>query len=477
MSARSWLAPTLASSPDRMSPKTILVAAFVILGIALSAPYFPERFSDARAFYCAGQAVRQHADPYREHPLNDCERRVTAPGLSPLRDGATVPAPFPGFVLALFALIALLPFGSALALWIAASCVAIWLAVVLVARVTNTHIVAGAILLGFPAVTVALPLGQVTPFVLLALAAAAALLKAERPAWAGLAAIGTMLDPHVGCAVLLGIGVAVPAARRTVIGGVLGLVALSLAVSGVGNESEYLREVLPAHALANMSDGTQFSTTNLAYVAGASSRAALALGTIWYIVALGLGTIVAVRGRARLGAPAAVLIPPAFAVFGGMHTHLAQLALAIPAFLLVYARTRDRQRLVFAAIMFVAAMPWLQIGAFPLLSPAAAVLAFVFARKVHGERHALRCGAATFVLLIAIFIAIVRSHVARAGITVHVDGNPLADVSWQIAVLARNAPPEPWYLFAKAPTMIAFVLFLIVLVRVALQRTPRVREC
>jgi hypothetical protein len=122
-------------------PRVLLgagIALLVILGLALSAPYFPERFSDFRAFYCAGSAVRAHADPYREHPLDECERRVRAPALSTLRSGVAVPAPFPGYVLALFALFATLPFAAALALWMAVMAAAVATAVVLLARVTAT---------------------------------------------------------------------------------------------------------------------------------------------------------------------------------------------------------------------------------------------------------------------------------------------------------------------------------------------------
>lgn len=454
------------------------VALLVALGIALSAPYFPERFSDFRAFYCAGRAVVAHADPYREHPLADCERAVRAPALSVLRGGVALPAPFPGCVLAAFAAFAVLPFGAALALWLAASCAALVVAVALIARVTRAPPAAAAIVIAFPALTVALPLGQVTPFVLLALAAAAYFVCVDRPHAAALASLGAVLDPHAGIALLLGVFVAAPRARLTLLGGVAGLVALGLAVSGPSHEWEYVRAVLPAHALANLTDSSQFSTSAFAYAAGMPAGAALWLGSAWYTAALAAGVVAGRRLRARLGAVAPVVCVPAFAVFGGTHTHLAQLALAVPAFLMLVSAARsaaERERLT--AITFVAAIPWLLLAPFPLLFPAAAVLAVAFARELGVRRLAPALAAGTFAALAAIFIAILRSHVAHAPVDAGVDGNPLAETAWQLFVTARNVPTESWYLFAKGPTVIAFgALFAVMLGTSRVNGAP-VRQC
>ncbi len=451
------------------------VALLVALGIALSAPYYPERFSDFRAFYCAGRAVLEGADPYRAHPLTECERSVRAPALSRLRDGVAVPAPFPGYVLALFALMALLPFGWALGLWTAAACGATGVATWLLARLTATPPAAAAIVIAFPAATVALPLGQLTPFVLLAIVGAACLLQAGRRRAASLAALGALLDPHVGVALALGLFAAVPRTRLTLVMGVAALVALGLTVSGPQHEWEYVSAVLPAHALANVADSWQFSATNFAYVAGLPARAAFAVGSIWYAAALTVGIGIAVRLRSRLGIAAAALIPPAFAVFGGTHTHLAQLALAVPAFLLAVSNARGKQRDVLAIVTFVAATPWLLIGPFPLLFPAAAVLGVAYARSMNCARGAPALGAASLATLALIFIGIVHANAPRAGFDARISGNPLAEAAWQIAVLARNSPPDSWCIFAKGPTVIAFLALFAALIGAA--RRGAAREC
>jgi len=58
-----------------------------------------------KAFYCAGVAVKERADPYRVEPLRACERRL-AP--SNLPDGYVEPAPLPGYAMAPFGALAML---------------------------------------------------------------------------------------------------------------------------------------------------------------------------------------------------------------------------------------------------------------------------------------------------------------------------------------------------------------------------------
>jgi hypothetical protein len=451
---------------DRAVP-AFAVALLLGVGLALSAPYFPERFSDFRAFYCAGRAVLAHADPYREHPLAECERGVRAPFLSPLRGDVTVPAPFPGYALALFALLGTLPFAFAAALWaLAAVGATIW-ATFALARLSATPLIATAIAIAFPAFTVALPLGQITPVVLAAIVGTAVLLSAGRPRSAAFVALGALLEPHVGIALVLGLAVGVPRARLPLAIGVAALAALGWAVSGPANEWEYVHAVLPAHALANLADATQFSTAHFAYAIGLSAPIALALGGVWYGAALALGTFVAVRARAQLGSAALALVPPAFAVFGGTHTHLAQLALAVPAFLLLCAATRAGRRNAAVLATGVAALPWLGIAPFPLLFPGAAVLAVAFARSMGARRASVPFGIGSLCALGLMFVAIVHWHSERGAIGARVAGNPLVDVAWQTFVLARNTPPESWSLFAKGPTVIAFCALLAVLVNAA----------
>jgi hypothetical protein len=452
-----------------------LVAAIVALSFGVSASR--ERFFDFRVFYCAGQAERLGADPYREHPLYECEQNVGAPERSPVQSGVTAPAPFPGFVLALFAALARLPFSVALFVWEGAAVAAVGCAVMLVARTTRTTILANAIALGFPAAVVGLPLGQVTPFILLALAGCGVLLASGKPRWAALAALGAMLDPHVGLALVLGLFIGVRAARSVLVAGTFGLAALGLAVSGPLREWEYLRSVIPAHALAGVADAGQFSVTHFAFIAGARPALAVTLGSLWYAGALVVGITLALCLRARLGSAVMAYVPPAFAVFGGTHTHAQQIALAIPAFMLLYAFTSGRRRAAWVVVTFFAAIPWLSIAPSPWIYLGPPVLAVIFARELECGRHALRVGAAAGVTLGIILLAFSRSHLPRALVMHTVAGNPLADDSWQAFMQALFVPPESWYLVAKAPTVIAFLILFAVLAGAALRKPLSALEC
>jgi hypothetical protein len=454
----------------RLLLKVALLALVVALATAAFASSAPGRFSDFRAFYCAGQAQLSGADPYREHPLHECEQTVSAPGVPLMPYRATFPAPFPGFVLSLFAALALLPFAWALYIWEGAACLATGLGIVLVARTTRTSLTANAIVLGFPAAVVALQLGQVTPFVLLAVAGAASLLQSGRPRLAALAALGALLDPHVGLALGLGIAVCVPRARAVSIAGTVGLTGLGSLLSGPMREWEYLRSVIPAHAFANLTDSMQFSATNFAFEAGVRPTVALTLGGLWYVGALVAGVLVALRLRTGLGLGAVAYIPAAFVVFGGTHTHLQQLAIAVPAFMLLSSAAAGRRRDFFSVVTFVAAMPWLLMAPVPSLFVIPPVLAIVYTREMNTGRQGIRLAVGSLIALVAMMLTVLRSHTARKALNVHISGNPLAEVSWQAFTIARNVPADAWYLVARIPTVIAFVLLFAAFVRAAARK-------
>lgn len=460
----------LDSATSAMTAMTVIfLTVITALSVAFSAPRLSGQFLDLRAFYCAGQAERSGADPYREHPLNECEQKVNVPGFPPKADRATVPVPFPGFVLALFAALALLPFPLALYVWEAAACAAVGFAIVLAARTTRTSVTANAIVIGFPAVILALQLGQVTPFVLLAVVGAASFLQSGRPRLAAVTSLGALLDPHVGLALVLGLFIGVPRARLTLIAGTAALVTLGVFASGPAREWEFLHAVLPAHAFANVTDAAQFSTTYFAYATGVPPARAVQLGSLWYLGALVAGVFAGLRLRSKLGIVTLAYVPAAIAVFGGTHTHLQQLAIAIPAFMLLSSAATGRQRDLWSVVTFVAAIPWLFIAPFSWLYAAPPALALVFAREMRIGRQGIRLAAGSLVALVVMMIAILRTHVQHKPLEVTIPGNPLAEVSWQMFTVARNVPTEAWSFVAKAPTVIAFLLLFGAFARIALR--------
>jgi hypothetical protein len=451
----------------------LLVTIFVALSLAGFLSAFPQRYSDFRAFYCSGRVVLAGADPYREEPLHACEHSLASRFLSPLPAEVTIPAPYPGYVLALFSTVARLPFDSAVIAWTIASCLALAAAGVMIARSTATPLPAVAAVMGFPAAIVALPLGQPTIFVLCAIAACAVLLRARRPRLAALAAVATALDPHVGLAVCAGLFVAVAEARVVLVAAGIGVLAASAIASGPAREWEYLHDVLPLHALVNVPEYSQFSIANLAFTAGIAPKLAVLLGNAWYALSVVAGVIAGVRLRARLGIAAVAFVPVAFAVFGGAHTHLQQLALAIPAFLLVTSAATGMRRRILIIATFAAAMPWLVAAPFPALYLATAVLGIAFAQSVEPARSGLALGAGSFVVLLVLFVAVAHANAPAIPVATPSSGNPLAEIAWGSFVHATSLPAQPWYLAAKLPTLAGFIAMLAAVLDAARTAPPR----
>jgi hypothetical protein len=451
----------------------LLVTLFVGLSLAGFLSAFPQRFSDFRAFYCSGRVVLAGQDPYREEPLHACEHSLPSRFLSKLPADVTIPAPYPGYVLALFSTVARLPFDAAVIAWTLASCLALAAAVVMTARSTATPLPAAAIVLGFPAAIVPLPLGQPTIFVLCAVAACAVLLGGNRPRLAALAAVATALDPHVGLAVCAGVFVAVAEARVVLVAAGVAVLAASAITYGPAREWEYLHDVLPLHALVNVPEYSQFSIANLAFTAGLAPHLAVLLGNAWYALSVLIGVIASLRLRARLGIAAVAFVPVAFAVFGGAHTHLQQLALAIPAFLLVTSAATGYRRSILVGATFAAAMPWLVAAPFPYLYLATAVLGVAFAQCIGRAKFGLVLGAASFLVLLVLFVAVANSHAPGIPVAAVQSGNPLAEVAWGSFVQATSLPAQGWYLAAKIPTLLGFAAMLGAVLHAACKASAR----
>lgn len=109
-----------------------------MLAVAFSIPLAVPvqlRALDFAAFYCAGEVLAQHEDPYRVMPLGACEREVSHNG--PIAAGAVIPAPLPPYVLGAFALLSRLPFALAQHIFDLLSIAALALSIVLIGRTTG----------------------------------------------------------------------------------------------------------------------------------------------------------------------------------------------------------------------------------------------------------------------------------------------------------------------------------------------------
>ena len=89
---------------------------------------------DFKAFYCAGSVVAHHQDPYVAQPLGTCEATRNLPWMKSHMPTGALPAPLPGYEIALFIPFALLPLPIASAVWFLVSAAALIVGIVLLAR-------------------------------------------------------------------------------------------------------------------------------------------------------------------------------------------------------------------------------------------------------------------------------------------------------------------------------------------------------
>ncbi len=318
---------------------------------------------DLRAFYCAGEAMRQHANPYRVEPNRSCQRRVLAAAGLRLDERFVLPAPLPPYALVAFAGLSRLTFGSATELWLLINLAALTVSIVYASRLSGvTPILAGASLV-VSAGYVSIVLGQVIPIVLAAALLAA--LCARRGNGIGAAAAATVmaLEPHLALPVWLGLAL-LPNARKPLAAAAALLTVVTLAC-GTSLNLEYVLSVLPQHARSELLNlRGQYGLSPLLVAIGIPFRDALVAGSISYasMVACGLFAGAALRRRLR-DAAFLVTTPLACAVLGGPFLHVTQTVVAIPLGLMLVA-IAPRRSLRLAVVLAIAmlAVPWQLIG-------------------------------------------------------------------------------------------------------------------
>lgn len=373
----------------------------------------------------------------------------------------TVPAPFPGYALAFFALFAALPYIAACALWLAlllassaGSCVAL-------ARLTGTQISAGVAVLAIPLAVIVLPYGELSSIELCALLWLAVAIRARRWTWASVWAAVAAIVPHVGIPALIGIFVWEARMRWRIAAIAVAFGLLDVFAGGAQAAIAYVTNVLPAHTLSEIAGVNQYGLTWALYASGVSGTVAVRAGEVSFAAMLLAGVIAAGALVRRSGDNAyAALIPPAFAVFGGSFMHYTEIIVALGAATLLCVRVTDRRRGLFAAALLLLALPWLSIlgqpqiiAAFPLAGAAIAWMVCGFDARI-----ALRFALGT--LAICGVILICANHYGPA---LHAPGaltldDSLAQASWAKFVGAvRSSAGAVWWI-AKAPTWLGLAL-------------------
>jgi Glycosyltransferase family 87 len=441
----------------------MLAAMMAIYGVARDTYYM----GDFRAFYCAGSAISHGANPYLEEPLRTCEATSGPPFEPAFLHGVAVPAPLPPYALLAFAPLAALPFWLAAALFALASCAAMVAAVVLLQRVTGASSIRLNLSLAAITGTVTLYVGQPMPFVFAALAAAALLARHGKWTWAALCVAAASIEPHVALPAIVGIMAVSARARFTLVWCGLAFAVASTVGLGFPVTVSYVRDVLPAHALANAYEW-QFSLTSILTSLGVAAPSAIRAGELMFAAMIVLGVVVAHRWRALTGdAALMVIVPPAFAVLGGVHVHFQQIAVAFPA--LLYAIVRyPRVRTWAAGGLIFAMLPWNVLGS-TLLSGCAPLLAGTLGAHVLGRRAGLVAAvcAAAVVLSLLLFALVGLGPPPVHFVPRVYPGNALAELSWGDFSHLSLMRPSLMMQWLRVPTMLGLAFGLAALVRIA----------
>jgi hypothetical protein len=314
---------------------------------------------DFRAFYCAARVTSHGANPYLAQPLRTCEVSVGSERFFRMNPGVTIPAPLPGYAIAGFVPLSILPFIPAAILW------AVLLSSAWIAAVAALAKLAGEPWqIGFAALAVALgalslPFGEVVPIAVACICGAAYFAREQRWGAATLCAAGAMIEPHLGLPACLGLAVGAPATRVPLGLALATLGAVSVGLLGPAANMEYLGSVLPAHALSEATRDTQYSLTAVLTAVGVAPALSVKAGALWYAAMLVFGTFVAGR-LAKQTSNAAFLacVPPAFAVLGGSFIHLTQIAVALPAAILLASTARKSAAVLAVVALLLLSVPW-----------------------------------------------------------------------------------------------------------------------
>ncbi|HEV2260786.1 MAG TPA: glycosyltransferase family 87 protein [Candidatus Rubrimentiphilum sp.] len=359
-------------------------------------------------------------------------------------DNVALPAPLPGYALALFIPLARLPLEWAGFIWMMFLLGAVGVTLLALRRLTGFEYVVLVAAIILSDVLFLVPTGQLVPVVVAAICLCGLWLRSGNYLGAGVAAAATMIEPNIGLAVCVAIFVWCARTRGALVVCAIILAGLSLEVLGISRNAEYLLKVLPAQALSEISSDTQYGLAGVLARLGVETQSALRWGLLSYIAMFVIGIAAAGRLAQKTLDPACLaVVPAAFVLLGGTYLHAAQLAAALPAALLLSSVRRSR---IFGIALVLLAVPWEPVVRTAYLAPIAILVVLLLSWSLsHGNmRLALAASLlATFFILIAnwAFIrnqpAFSPSHVLRP------DPHALAESSWGIFMRNHYAVGNP----------------------------------
>ncbi|MHB8306423.1 MAG: glycosyltransferase 87 family protein [Vulcanimicrobiaceae bacterium] len=401
----------------------LLALALLVLAFEVHARIAAgDLLGDFHAFYCAGHVIAGGGDPYRAAPLYACESQAQPWHLYSAAGGVALPAPLPGYALALFVPLAFLPYPLAAILWFLVSSAAGAAAAAWSARLAGSSFALAGAAFALPIAAVCIPFGELAALSVAAFVCAALAIRRGAYAFAAAALGVAAIEPHLALPAFAACFLWQPRMRVPLATCAAVLAAVSLACGGAATFSEYFARVLPAQALG---------------------------GAVSYVVMVAAG-IWAVR---RAGdAALAVVLPPAFALLGGTFIHLAEMVVAIPLALILARDARRPVRLCAEIALVLLAVPWLRSGVELPLIAAAAVVTFAIVRELGSEPVvALRASLLAVLAGGAIAFALSAPAAAAHAAAVHLPPD-LAEASWAAAIRAHDAVVSLGVWIAKAPT-------------------------
>ena len=442
----------------------VIAACAVLIWQLLEVSGVRMLLGDFRAFYCGGMTLIHGANPYTSGPLLRCEQIPQPFGLHTARDRVDLPAPFPGYTLAVFAIVALLPYPAAAGVWFVLLLACTAAACVFMARLCNRPAVAALVLLAVAFSVAVIPYGELAPVIMAALTGGALALRDGRRAALVVALAAISLLPHVALPVFLALFIWNRAARLPVALLCVALVLIDAAAGGPQLALSYFTRVLPNHAASEIGFITQYSMTWLAQGLGASDRIALAAGNFSYLVMVVFGVWLAGAASRKLRDPALLLlIPAAAAVTFGSFIHYSEITLALPAALLLFTRTQGTARNMAGAAVVLIALPWQSIVTQPaLMIPVTlGAIAICVAVLELPLRTALRTGVGAVIFCAACIVIASQLGPQTAPHAAASAFDPaLAEASWAQHISAQTSSSGLVWWIPKLPTWLGLVSLL-----------------
>jgi hypothetical protein len=414
---------------------------------------------DFDVFYCAGNALDQHRNPYTYEPVHTCEHAVSPLKVIQNDPALAMPALQPPYAFPPFMALARLNFAQAKIVYGMAIVAALIASVLALAR-TGVPLDVAAIALLLPAGFVELEAGQIVPFALLFLVLCGASLARRRDALAGICAGLTAIEPHLALPVALALLFFVPKARAALIATLACLGAVGLIVTGPTVAADYVFHVVPLQAASEIGFPYQYSLAFLLSEIGVPASLALALGTASFGAFVALGLWIAPRLARSLGRRELIaFLPAATAVMGGVYVHAVELCFAVPVATVLAVTLRGWKRNLSAAALCALVVPWIAVWSIKKLFALSVLLCIVLLVRLQIDPAFAAATIAALAAIIYVFELRPPTLPDAFRSAAHFAGGELSEIEWKAFVETLRTPDRHW-LAIKLPTWAALLAVL-----------------